>query len=365
MFSLFEILIFCLFIAVSAFFSAAETAIIGISPLRVHSLAKKPSKRAASLQRLRRRPRRTIITILICNNLATVGATVYATITAQAAFGSAVLGIATGVITFLLLTFGEIAPKTLASANTERVALLAAPVVEVLGYALFPIVFFFEHLTSRLNLAAGLRTKSRLMTEEDFLACVDISVQEKVLEESESKIIRGVVEFTDKKTRQVMTPINRAVCIDSSQAAGQAFETASHKPHTNYAVFNGSRSNVVSVLPQKALLRAVAKNQDSRPVSEICVPPIFVEAGEGVPQVFKKLCDNKAKMAVVREAGKAVGVVTLSDLLGEMVGEEFEEAETAEIAETAEPAEAPVAPQPTKASVPAGEQKPAGQMPKT
>ncbi|MBI5226209.1 DUF21 domain-containing protein, partial [Candidatus Micrarchaeota archaeon] len=186
-----------------AFFSASETAFLSVTRVRLHRLVSKKVSGSSSLSRLKAHPQRTIITILIGSNVITVAASVLAADAAVQAYGDSGLGIATFIMTLVLLTFGEITPKSLASTHAETFALLSSPVLEVLQVLLSPLVFAFEAF---IRLIPGTYSKKAVrLTEDEIRSTVTLGAQDQAITQKEKQYIENVLHFNDKKVADCMT----------------------------------------------------------------------------------------------------------------------------------------------------------------
>ena len=197
------LLIFLIFL--SGAFSGAEIALTALSPAKVRAIGKDNKFGSRAIAKLKSNPQRLLITILIGNNLVNILATVLATIWAVGVFGSNAIGIVTGLLTFLILVFGEITPKTFAQKYSERFARALAHPLLWLTKILFPVIWIFEKITQGLISGLKLRESLHSVSEDELLALVDIGAKEGVIEEQEQEMIENVLEFTDTTVEEVMT----------------------------------------------------------------------------------------------------------------------------------------------------------------
>ncbi|MDP2717646.1 MAG: hemolysin family protein [Candidatus Micrarchaeota archaeon] len=304
-------------LVLSGFFSAAEVAFLSVTRVQLSRLRDEKRAGAESLHRLKQNTPRTIITILIGNNVVNVGASVLAAQVALFLFGNAGLSIATAVMTLLLLTFGEITPKTLASAHHLSVARRFAPVLEVLQVALFPAIWFFEQI---IRLVPGSYQKGVVrVTEEEIRAAVRLGVSDKSVSEHEKKLIENVFLFNDKKVSQCMTSKSTSHTLSPDLHVDVALHKALQSPHSRFPVVSGSR--IVGVVSLKRLSHA-AMHHSHDSVAKHMLPAVVVDQDKSASDAFSYLQNKGVNMAaVVGKTGAYVGVVTLKDLLEELVGE--------------------------------------------
>src|SRR3989338_11341792 len=204
-----DIFILLILVACSAFFSCAETAFMTISRLKAETLAKQNIKGAKTLLELKEQPRQFIISILIGNNIVNTGASAVATVLATNAYGSSGVGIATGLMTFILLTFGEIIPKSFATSHADSIALFLAPPGIIAIKVLYPFVVMFEWLTKLFLKMFGGHKVAPLYSESELRTLVELGVRENRLGDTEKAFIEGVLEFKQRTVKDIMTPKRR------------------------------------------------------------------------------------------------------------------------------------------------------------
>jgi CBS domain containing-hemolysin-like protein len=316
-----ESTILLLLIFISAFFAAAEVAFLSMSNVRFHSLQERQAPGAESLGRLRHNRRRVIIALLIGSNIANVAASVLATDITTALFGPETgLGVAVGLMSFLLLTFGDIAPKSAASTYGERMALGFAPIIEVFYWAAIPLVVFFEFVNRLIPGVYARPTGIERFSEDDVRSAVKLGAQHQSITAEEKQLIENVLEFDKKPLEQVMTPKVRVMTLAVSMTVEKALESAIESQYSRFPVLD-SDGRMIGVVGTRNLARACRHHPGSR-VSEVMVKPILLPAGEKTHTAFHKLQRMGRNIAgVVDMQGRLVGVVTLEDLLEELVGE--------------------------------------------
>ena len=200
-----EIAILVVLIFLSAFFSGVETALMSLNMIKVNSLYKQKKKGSAALYRIKQHPNKLIITILIGNNIVNIGAAALATVVFINLLGSGGVGVATGVMTFLILVFGEITPKTFASQNAERVSLAVARLIEILAYILSPLVKIFSFISRIMSKLLGSKQEKEL-SEEELKTIVMMGKEQGILTKESAKMVHNVLEFKGTKVNEIMTP---------------------------------------------------------------------------------------------------------------------------------------------------------------
>ncbi len=323
-------LILFVLVVLSAFFSGAETALVSLSPARVRNLVNNKKVGAVMVERLKARPQRLLITILICNNLVNIGASVFATVTATRLFGEGALAYVTGILTLLILVFGEIFPKTLAHKFADRFSLFVAWPLEILQYLFLPIIWLLEKLIASLNRLVGIRgrkggTSEELVTEEEFKAMIDISTEEGALQKDEAQIIGRVIEFHEITVQEIMTPRPKICAIACDRTVEEAVEVMVSKGlHSRLPVYQDKLENPIGFV---TLRHAVNWMRDEslrqKPLSQMdLTPPLVVPMTQSIDVLFKEFQWKHVHIAlVVDHHGYVVGLVTMEDLLEELIGE--------------------------------------------
>ncbi|MFH1546091.1 MAG: hemolysin family protein [Patescibacteria group bacterium] len=312
-------------LALSAFFSAAEVAFVSLSPAKIHILAGKKSRASKLVVALKSRPQRFLATILIGNNLVNIFAAGLATVVATETFGSAGLGIATGVMTLLVLIFGEIIPKAFAQKHAEIFALAVSYPLFILGKILLP----FTWLTEKGLHALGAK-HSEEVSEKEVVAMVDLGAESGEIKKHEQEMIQNVLEFTDTKVEAVMTPRVEIEALEKSTTIAEAEKFFQKLTHSRIPVFDGSIDKIIGILT----LRQIFEHEGERnfPIKKLKLfEPIFAPASRTIRSLFQELKSRRIHIAIViDEHGGTLGIVTLEDLLEEIVGEIEDEEDVSE-----------------------------------
>ncbi len=329
-----QIIILIILLLLSGFFSGSETALVSVNKLRIRKLAEEQVKGAVAANNLLQRPNRMLATILLGNNLINVLAAAIATNLAIAFFGSTGIGIATGVMTLLILIFGEITPKGYATVNAEKVAMRVAGPISVLCRVLSPVVWVVTILTRRLiNLVGGdPGIVAPFVTEEEIKFLVEIGEEEGVIEKDEKEMIEGVFEFAETTAKEVMVPRIDIRRLDAEETLSAALEHLLSTGHSRTPVIEGSIDNIIGILYTKDLLKYLKEGKKDIPVKDIIREAHFVPESKPLDELMKEMREKKIQMAiVVDEYGGTAGLVTLEDLLEEIVGEILDEHDVEEV----------------------------------
>lgn len=329
-----------LLILLSGFFSSAEIALFSLSQAKVRALSEQKIKNANVLEAIKDKPQKLLITILIGNNLVNIGSASLATVVATNAFGSAGVGIATGVMTLLILFFGEIVPKTFAQRNAEKYSLKLAPVMRVLILALYPIVWIMNVTTIAVQRIFRIEEGGLAVSEEDVKAMVVMGHEEGTVEQDEREMIEKVFQLNDITAENVMTPEEYVVSFDADTTLRETLHVIQETGYSRFPVFAGT-SDVEGILYIKDVFSYLAKHHaldgdgvengkiiDETKVSDVMKPAMFVPELTQADELMKEFQKKRKHIAiVVDEHGSAQGLVTLEDLLEEIVGEIIDESD--------------------------------------
>lgn len=313
----------------SAFFSSSETAFISLQKLRLRHLTSKGESRAERVTRIIQRPAKLLTTILLGNNLFnTAAASLGTMITINALNTTAQSGwvvvIATVSVTLLLLVFGEIAPKILATRHGERMAFAYAIPIEVISWILYPFAIVLNFIGGGIARLVGGKPKDKaLVSEEEIRTIIDVGQEEGVVEKTEADMMSKVFEFGDSHVREAMVPRPDIVWIQRDTTLAGFFELYAKHPHSNFPVFDESIDNVTGIVRTKDIFLAHAKG-DLTPESEILSlvkPGHFVPESKHIGELFGEMqAQGKDTAIVVDEFGGTDGLVTMKQLAEEVVG---------------------------------------------
>jgi len=328
-----EVLALTIFIALSAFFSAAETALTTVSRPRIAHLVEMKKPGAKALRKLRENPAKLLSTILIGNNLVNISASVLATTIVTGYFermGMAnvglIIGIAIGFMTLLILIFGEVTPKTVAIRNAEGWALWLSPLMIVIEWVLSPVAWVISLVSRPFIFIFGgkIPEVGPFITEEEIKTLLFIGEKEGVIEREEREMISLVFKFGDLTAKEVMTPKEQMICVEVGDSVESAVDKIKDSGHSRLPVYDQNLDNIVGVVFAKDLLDAGR----SEKVSEHLRQALFIPAIKKVRDLMEQMqAEYKHLAMVVNEFGHTLGLVTLEDLLEEIVGEIHDEYE--------------------------------------
>ena len=313
-------------VILSAIFSGSETALISLSQSKVDELVAKKVRNSALLKKLKNDPHELLITVLIGNNIVNIGASAYAAIVFTDIFGSSGVGIATAIMTFFILVFGEITPKSFAHQHAVGFALFMTKPIYVLQLILFPFVWVFGKIVDLVNFTFGTK-KSFTVTEGELVAMLKIGAQEGSIEKNEKELIENVLEFNDIKVEEVMTPRVAIEAIDSEMTIQEAVDFVIKHTHSRIPVYKGSIDNIVGIISIKELLKYFDECSPKKKIKSLKLSlPLEVPFSKKIHKLFREFQRKHVHMAIViDEYGGTAGLVTLEDLLEEIVGEIVDE----------------------------------------
>lgn len=322
-----DFVILSVLLVLSGVFSGSETALVSLSMARAEALYREGRAGANALYRLKKDPSRMLITILIGNNVVNIAASAMATVLATEYFGNRGPGIAVGVLTILILIFGEITPKSLATRFSERISLFIAPVMYGFMRLIYPLVWLFLQFTNWIR-SQTKATEDPLVTESEVITMVEHGEEEGVIETDEREMIERVFNFNDLKAEDVMTPRRQVFRLDGRRLVKDVLPEILKQPYSRVPLFTADPDEIVSLVFLRDLMNVITSGDMNVPVSEIAQESLFTPANISLDELVRTLRGKRQHMAVVvDEHGVMVGVVTLEDLLEELVGEIYDESD--------------------------------------
>lgn len=319
-----DLVILLVMLVLSGFFSGSETAMTALSRIRAENLAKEGRPGAAALWKLKQTPNRMLIILLIGNNVVNIGASAMATVIATERLGRLGPSVAVGCLTLAILIFGEVTPKSFAIRNAERMSLVAAPIIAMVGTVLRPFVWALEHFIRRLQ--RGDSGSSVRVTETDLIALVAHGAATGTINRQEREIIERVFAFDDLRVQDVMTPRHQVFAIQGSRTLREVVTEVVGQSHSRIPVYGDGPDDIKKVLYLRDVLAASAEDKLDIPVLDLARDALFVPETRTLTQLFSTLRAKSLHIAVVvDEYGSFEGVVTMEDLLEELVGEIYDE----------------------------------------
>src|SRR5215469_3895513 len=319
-----EVALLAICVMVAGLASATETALTSVGRLRVRHLAEEGSQEAGVLERLQRDPNRFLSTVLVVNTVALILASFATTLLAvrfvPASFGFWGQLLVSLALSIFLLIFVEVTPKTLAIRRAERLALLAAGPVDGLAGMLRPVLWFITLVVRAIT--GGRAARAPYLTEEELMTLLHVSEEQGVIEEGEREMIHGIIQIGDKLVREVMIPRTDIIALPRDASLDEIVRVSQKSGHTRLPVFEGDLDHIVGLVNIKDLLKPLRTGAAGFGLDSVIRPIRYTPQSKKVDELLHQMQSEKVHMMVVLdEYGGTAGLVTLEDLLEEIVGE--------------------------------------------
>ncbi|MCI9598255.1 MAG: HlyC/CorC family transporter [Firmicutes bacterium] len=318
-----DIIAIVVLVMLSAYFSATETAFTSLNRIRVKNMAGEGNKRAELVLRLEENYDKLLTTILIGNNIVNISMTAIATVLFVELFGAYGPTLSTVVITIVVLIFGEISPKNIAKESAESFSMFSAPVIRILMVLLTPINFLFTKWQGMLARLFNLED-DRTITENELLTIVEEAETIGGIDNEQSELIQNAIEFNELEASDVLTPRVDMEAIEVSESKEEVAKLFKKTGFSRLPVYEDDIDKIMGVLNQKDFHNYIAGT--SKNISDYVMPVVFVAGSIKVPALLKKMQQMKTHMAIViDEYGGTEGLVTMEDMIEELVGEIYDE----------------------------------------
>jgi len=320
-----------IFIGFSAFFSSAETAFTAINRIKLRSLVEQNIEGSQMLARLLKDPKRLLTGILIGNNIANVAASAMATAVLTDLFMSfgiksftLAMTIVTAIMTFILLTFGEITPKTMAMKNPAKWALSISRYTYYFYILLYPLITLFNILSVAISKFFNHSSTEvgQLLSGEEIKAIIQIGLEDGILDKDEKDMLHGVFNVSEKVVREIMTPRPDTICIEASSSIEQVLKLIQEHGHSRIPVYEEKIDNIIGIIYAKDLLSIKESHKSAIQLKSITRPAVFIPDTKNIEELLQQMKASKFHLAiVVDEYGGTAGLVTFEDIIEEIVGE--------------------------------------------
>ena len=317
-----QLIILILLLLLSAFFSSSETALTTVNKIRMRTLSESGNKRADRVLRVTDDSGKMLSAILIGNNIVNLSASSLATSLAIHYLGNVGAGIATGILTFLILIFGEVTPKTLATIKADSIALAIAGIIDVLMKILTPVIFIINKLSMGLLFLLRINPKdgSQQMTEEELRTIVDVGQETGVIENEERNMIHNLFDFGDAEAKEIMVPRIDMTFVQVDATYQEVLDVFRQDMFTRLPVYEDTTDNVIGIINMKDFL--LEQDDESFSVRSMLRDPYFTYEHKNTADLFLEMRKSSISLAIVLdEYGVTAGLITLEDLLEEIVGE--------------------------------------------
>lgn len=311
------------FLGASAFFSAAETAFTVVNTLRIRNMAEEGDLRAKAAMELLQDFDRLLSTVLIGNNLVNIAISSMITVVATRLFGNYGVAIATGVATILVLTFGEIMPKSLAKEHSEKLVLTIPPLLKAIVFVLYPLSSLFGWLRGLMRKGDG-PDKAPSITEQELLFMLE-TIEDDVLEEQEKDLVQSALKFDETTVQEVLTPRVNVFALDIDEDQEEILQSVMGEGYSRIPVFEGTIDNIVGVVQSREILEAAVQGKPIQ-LRKLMSDVMYIHRTMKISRLLGDFQRNKTHIAVViDDYGGTLGVITMEDLLEELVGEIWDE----------------------------------------
>ncbi len=319
-----KIIALIVLLMLSAFFSSAETAFTTVRRLHIEVLKEEGKRNASLVLKILDKPGRMLSAILIGNNVVNISASALSTLLASQLFGSYAVGIATGLLTILVLIFGEITPKTVAMINNEKLVLLYAPVIYFLMIVLIPAIFVVDKLSSGMLLLLRISPDKKVIriTQSELLGYVDAGHEDGVIETGEREMIHNMFDFSDAVAKDIMIPRVNIIMVDSHAGYEEIMGIFKEHMYTRIPVYEDSPDNIIGVLNAKDFLGLSESDIEHFHMQKFLRDVYFTYEYKQVPDLLNEMREKQFPISIVlNEYGTAEGMITMEDLLEEIIGE--------------------------------------------
>jgi putative hemolysin len=319
-----EILLFIICILLTAFFSSSEVALISITRAKVRTLVNDGLPGSDAVAALKESPEHLLITILIGNTVVTTAAASIATAVAIQIFGDFGVGIATGFVIIMLLVFGEIGPKIYAARASDSFALTIAPVILFFSRIFTPVIWLVERISPKFGI--GKEVAEPAVTEEEIKEWIDVGKEDGTIEQGEQDMLYSVLEFADTTAREIMTPRVDVIAMEDSISFEEAIRIFNESGFSRIPVYRDQIDNITGVLNVKDVFSAMVSHRKDSTIKEVMYDPMFVPETKKIDDLLKELQVKRVQIAIILdEYSSFVGIVTVEDILEEIVGDIMDE----------------------------------------
>lgn len=317
-----QLLTLVLLLGLSAFFSSSETALTTVNKIRIRNLAEAGDKRAIILTKVTENQGKMLSAILIGNNIVNISASSLATTLAIEVWGNKMVGVATGILTLLILVFGEITPKTLSTLSAESISLRCAKIIYVIMVVLTPIIFIVNQLSLAVLMLLRIdpHKKREAITEDELRTIVEVSHEVGVIESEEKKMINNVFDFGDSLAKDIMVPRIDMTFVNVDATYDELIDIFREEKYTRIPVYEDTTDNVIGIINMKDLL--LVDTNEAFSIRSFLREPLYTYEYKKTAELMIEMRQTFNNIVIVLdEYGATAGLITLEDMLEEIVGE--------------------------------------------
>ena len=319
-----NIILIILLVAFSAMFSSCETAFSTVNKMRLKNNADQGSAKAAKALRLAESFDNSLTTILIGNNIVNIASTSISTVLFTELFGAKGVGIATVVMTVVVLIFGEILPKTFAKENSEKCAYFFAGPLSALIVLFTPLSFIFTAIKNTVSKLYSSSEKTPSVTEDELKCIINEIEEEGVLEESESDLVRSALDFDETIVSEILTPRVKVVGVEINSSIEEIKNVFLTEMYSRLPVYEKNIDNIVGIITQKDFFKMISENRSD--IQNIIQDVVFISEFKLINDALHEMQRSKTHMSVIIDQyGGTKGIITMEDIIEELVGEIYDE----------------------------------------
>lgn len=319
-----DILLIAVLLLISGFLSACEMAFSSVNKIRLKNYAQQGDKKAKLALKISDGFDKALTAILIGNNLVNIASAAIGTVIFTNIFGDKGVGIATGIMTVVVLIFGEILPKSIAKENAERVCLAFSGMLRFFIIILSPITWVFIQIKKLASFLIKSSDNQPNVTEDELKYIIDESEEQGVLEEQESNLVKSALEFDEIEVNEIIVPRVNVVGIEINESIEEIKMVFADEMYTRLPVYEKNLDNIIGIINEKDFFRMLVRGGDN--IKDIIQPPLYIPEFVPISEVMHEMQKTKQHMAVILDQyGGTMGIVTLEDIIEELVGEIYDE----------------------------------------
>jgi putative hemolysin len=331
---LIKLLILFILFALSGFFSGTETAFISLGKFQYKEYIRKKMPHYQLVKKLKDNPHKLISTVLIGNNLVNIAAASLATLIGTEFFilkgwdfsQATAAGIITGIMTIIILIFGEVIPKTYSNIHFNKVIMKSVKIIYFLSIVFTPFIYFLDKITNLVMMGKVSSKTNDAITEEEIKTIVNVGSEEGGIAHYERQLIHKIFQFDDKIVKEIMTPKHKVFSLDSNMKIKNVLKDIINQGYSRIPLYKDEKDNIVGIFHIKDLISSIKKNNLNNNLKSLAIKPLFIPESKTIDVLFKQMQRRKIQMAiVVDEFGALLGIVTIEDLIEEIVGEIYDE----------------------------------------
>jgi len=320
----------CILLSLSGFFSGSETAYTSLSFVQIKELALRHGARGKLIEKLTKRTDILLTTILVGNNLVNIGASVLATNITIQLYGSKAIGITTGLLTLFVLIFGEVTPKRIAITHNEFICIHTARLINFLSLVLRPLTIFIGFSSNLITKLVGTKTTTRVSLE-GILHMVNLGENMGLLENYETRMVRNIFRFNDVTVHSIMTHRTRVFSLEQDKKISEVLDEVNDAGYSRIPIYDEDPEKITGIVLTQDIMKKLSEDEEEIPLRELKMEPIFVPESKRINEMFVQFKREKLNLAVVLdEYGGLAGIVSLEDVIEEILGELYDEYEEEE-----------------------------------